>query len=201
MIFITEINKHHRVIIIIISPKMFSINPSRPSMHRTVTNRHWPTSKPRNRRRNGVIGTASAACFNFSGSRRARIPDNGVCLTSDSGTLKLNLLGDPVGSGCRTSAKRKRGEHRSSLSVLLRVLRSANMSRYNIQEFDVETGKQVQLTGYSNAAFEGPLRSDNNNPEPASSLDNKLSSIHVCSKEDKMVNNDGELCIRIYHAL
>nr|XP_031831740.1 sodium-independent sulfate anion transporter-like isoform X1 [Nomia melanderi]XP_031831741.1 sodium-independent sulfate anion transporter-like isoform X1 [Nomia melanderi]XP_031831742.1 sodium-independent sulfate anion transporter-like isoform X1 [Nomia melanderi] len=64
------------------------------------------------------------------------------------------------------------------------------MSKYNIQEFDLETGKQVQLTGYSNAAFEDPLRSDNNNPDQASSLDNKLSSIHVCSKEDKMVNND-----------
>ncbi|XP_076646094.1 sodium-independent sulfate anion transporter [Halictus rubicundus] len=64
------------------------------------------------------------------------------------------------------------------------------MSKYNIQEFDLETGKQVQLTGYSNAAFEDPLRTDNNNPNQTSNLENRLSSIHVCSKNDKIVNND-----------
>ncbi|XP_076289246.1 sodium-independent sulfate anion transporter [Lasioglossum baleicum] len=64
------------------------------------------------------------------------------------------------------------------------------MSKYNIQEFDLETGKQVQLTGYSNAAFEDPLRNDNSNPNQTSNLENRLSSIHVCSKNDKIVNND-----------
>ncbi|XP_076667228.1 sodium-independent sulfate anion transporter [Andrena cerasifolii] len=64
------------------------------------------------------------------------------------------------------------------------------MSKYNIQEFDLETGKQVRLTGYSNAAFEDPLKSYNNNPDQTSHLDNRLSSINVCSKDDKAVNND-----------
>ncbi|XP_076248303.1 sodium-independent sulfate anion transporter [Calliopsis andreniformis] len=68
------------------------------------------------------------------------------------------------------------------------------MSKYNIQEFDLETGKQVQLTGYSNAAFEDPLRTYNNNSDQTSDLENnlnKLSSIHVCTKDDETaVNND-----------
>ncbi|XP_076169727.1 sodium-independent sulfate anion transporter isoform X2 [Ptiloglossa arizonensis] len=65
------------------------------------------------------------------------------------------------------------------------------MSKYNIQEFDLETGKQVRLTGYSNAAFEDPLRgNNNNNPDQTADPENRLSSLHVCSKDDKIVNND-----------
>ncbi|XP_043263626.1 sodium-independent sulfate anion transporter-like [Colletes gigas] len=64
------------------------------------------------------------------------------------------------------------------------------MSKYNIQEFDLETGKQVRLTGYTNAAFENPLRSNNNNPDQVADPENRLGSVHVCSKDNKTMNND-----------
>ncbi|CAL7935991.1 unnamed protein product [Xylocopa violacea] len=64
------------------------------------------------------------------------------------------------------------------------------MSKYNIQEYDLETGKQVRLTGYSNAAFEDPLRSNNNDPDQTSELDNRLNNVHASTQDDKTVNND-----------
>ncbi|OAD61939.1 Sodium-independent sulfate anion transporter [Eufriesea mexicana] len=63
------------------------------------------------------------------------------------------------------------------------------MSKYNIQEFDLETGKQVRLTGYSNAAFEDPLRSNNNDFDQTSELENRLTNIHVSALDNKTVDN------------
>ena len=66
------------------------------------------------------------------------------------------------------------------------------MSRYNVQEYDLETGKQVRLTGYSNAAFEDPLRSNNNDFDQTNELENRLSSTRISSQDDKNMNNDGK---------
>ncbi|XP_076302565.1 sodium-independent sulfate anion transporter-like [Lasioglossum baleicum] len=63
------------------------------------------------------------------------------------------------------------------------------MSKYNIQEFDLETGKQVRLTGYSNAAFEDPLRSNNNDFDQTSELENRFTNIHVSAQENKTLND------------
>ncbi|XP_071878713.1 sodium-independent sulfate anion transporter [Bombus fervidus] len=64
------------------------------------------------------------------------------------------------------------------------------MSRYSVQEYDLETGKQVRLTGYSNAAFEDPFRSNNNDFDQTAELENRLSNVHVSSHDDKNMNND-----------
>lgn len=66
------------------------------------------------------------------------------------------------------------------------------MSKYNIQEYDLETGKQIRLTGYSNAAFEDPIRSYSNNPDQTVNLEKKPDSIHVCNKDDKAASNNSE---------
>ncbi|KAF3429266.1 hypothetical protein E2986_10206 [Frieseomelitta varia] len=63
------------------------------------------------------------------------------------------------------------------------------MSRYSVQEYDLETGKQVRLTGYSNAAFEDPLRGNNNDFDQTSELGNRLSNVRVSSQDDKTMNN------------
>ncbi|CAK9796903.1 Sodium-independent sulfate anion transporter [Anthophora quadrimaculata] len=64
------------------------------------------------------------------------------------------------------------------------------MSKYNIQDFDLETGKQVRLTGYSNTAFEDPLQSNNNDSDQTAELENRLSSIHVCTQDNKTANSN-----------
>ncbi|XP_026673077.1 sodium-independent sulfate anion transporter-like isoform X2 [Ceratina calcarata] len=63
------------------------------------------------------------------------------------------------------------------------------MAKYNVQDCDVETGKQVRLTGYTNAAFEDP--SNDNDPDQAGSeLENRLNSVHVSSRDGKTIRND-----------
>ncbi|XP_034193153.2 sodium-independent sulfate anion transporter isoform X1 [Osmia lignaria lignaria] len=61
------------------------------------------------------------------------------------------------------------------------------MSKYNIQEYDLETGKEVRLTGYNNASFEDPLQSNNNDLEETPDFENRL---HICNKYNKPVSND-----------
>lgn len=72
------------------------------------------------------------------------------------------------------------------------------MSKYNIQEIDLETGKQVRLTGYSNAAFEDPLRSKNNDCDQSTELQNRLGSVHACSQDDKTANVDGKFAFILF---
>ncbi|XP_012145971.2 sodium-independent sulfate anion transporter [Megachile rotundata] len=67
------------------------------------------------------------------------------------------------------------------------------MSKYNIQEYDIETARQVRLTGYNNASFEDPLQSNNNDLEETPDFENRLNSVHICNKYNKPVNNDGSL--------
>ncbi|XP_043784485.1 sodium-independent sulfate anion transporter-like [Apis laboriosa] len=64
------------------------------------------------------------------------------------------------------------------------------MSKYNVQDVDLETGKQVRLTGYCNAAFEDPLRSNNNDLDQMPEFENRLNNIRVCNQDDKTVSND-----------
>lgn len=66
------------------------------------------------------------------------------------------------------------------------------MSKYNVQDVDLETGRQVRLTGYSNAAFEDPLRSNNNDLDQMPEFENRLNNIRVCNQDDKTASNDGE---------
>ncbi|KAK1119000.1 hypothetical protein K0M31_013775 [Melipona bicolor] len=63
------------------------------------------------------------------------------------------------------------------------------MSRYSVQEYDLENGKQVRLTGYSNAAFEDPLRGNSNDFDQTGGLENRLSNVRVSSQDDKNMNN------------
>lgn len=62
------------------------------------------------------------------------------------------------------------------------------MAKYNIRDYDVETGRQVRLTGYANAAFQDP--SNNNDSGQTAEPENRLCSDRVSSREDKTIGND-----------
>ncbi|KAG7189459.1 hypothetical protein KM043_017155 [Ampulex compressa] len=68
------------------------------------------------------------------------------------------------------------------------------MSKYNIQEeYNLESRREVRLTGFSNTVLEEALRSNNNDPDLTCELENRLSSIRACNKEDKAINGDAPI--------
>ena len=144
--------------------------------------------------------------FYFSGSRRVRtyIIETMESLWASSLLQVSTSLQHPSCLDLKRKKKRKKKKkekkkkekkNRSisiSISHFIEEGIIVNMSKYNVQDVDLETGKQVRLTGYSNAAFEDPLRSNNNDLDQMPEFENRLNNIRVCNQDDKTASNDGE---------